>query len=76
MNIYKELENPQLAKRVIELLCKCEPDWICEELIGEPRENEYCHDNCEYDSVAEECIVRYIKMQFRHEGKAVKSNET
>ena len=69
MNIYKELENPQLAKRLIELFCEGITDWLCEEMYDDPQENQWCMENCKSLSAQEECVVRYIKMQFRQEGK-------
>ena len=71
MNIYKELENPQLAKRLMELFCDNDLDWICSELLKDTKEHEWCAENCHDEINPEECVVRYIKMQFRHEGKAV-----
>lgn len=69
MNIYKELENPQLAKRLMELFCEGALDWLCDEMSDDSKEWEWCHDHCKYASPSEECVVRYIKMQFRHEQK-------
>ena len=71
MNIYKELENPQLAKRLMELFCEDDLTWLCDEMNDDPKEHEWCDENCKYKNAQEECVVRYIKMQFRHEGKAV-----
>lgn len=71
MNIYKELENPQLAKRLMELFCEGTTDWICAEMFDDLQEQQLCAEKCKYSSAEEECVIRYIKMQFRHEGKAV-----
>lgn len=73
MNIYKELENPQLAKRLMELFCEVDLDWICDSMQYDEKEKAYCEEHCKYSHGCdmEECVVRYIKMQFRHEGKAV-----
>lgn len=71
MNIYKELENPQLAKRLMELFCEEKPLWMCYELLDDPKEYDLCSDNCKWcGKIPEECVVRYIKMQFRQEGKS------
>ena len=69
MNIYKELENPQLAKRLMELFCKSDLAWLCDEMSDDEREWGLCYKQCKYASPSEECVIRYIKMQFRHEGK-------
>ena len=72
MNIYKELENPQLAKRLMEMFCEnVDSDWICDGLHKDPKEYKFCDENCKANINFEECVVRYIKMQFRHEGKVV-----
>ena len=69
MNIYKELENPQLAKRLMELYCEIEPTWVCDTMLEDSKEKEWCEENCKYSRAQEECVVRYIKMQFRRERK-------
>ena len=71
MNIHKELENPQLAKRLLELFCESDLSWICEERCADPQEQEWCENNCNYSHSCdmEECVIRYIKMQFRQEGR-------
>lgn len=68
MNVYKELENPQLAKRLMELFCEGTISWICDEMGVDSEGNKWCANNCEYSRPVEECVVRYIKMQFRQEG--------
>ena len=54
MNIYKELENPQLAKRLIELFCEGDLTWLCDEMNDDPKEHKWCEENCKYKNAQEE----------------------
>lgn len=36
-----------------------EEDWICEELLQIPEENEICNETC--DIFCKDCIKRYLK---------------
>lgn len=71
MNVKAELQNPQIAERLMMLFCEEALDWMCDEMNDDEIEEQICTEKCEYRNAPPECVIRYIKMQFRHEGKKV-----
>ncbi len=69
MNVREELQNPQVAERLMMLFCEGYNEWLCDEMIDDKKEHEECVEKCKYSSPIDECVIRYIKMKFRHEGK-------
>ena len=69
MNVKAELQNSQIAERLMMLFCEDDLSWMCEEMSDDATEYQICSEKCEYRNAPPECVIRYIKMQFRHEGK-------